>query len=149
MRPAPPCPLRFHLHSEGVWNIPRWKGLFLNSFFLPKRRASPKNSTAMWLIHVEVWQKTTKFCKAIIFQLKKLIKKKQNSPVINLFPKTYAPGKIDFFHSDRSCKRIRNLLDVTKLYHLSHLFSRGPYIFSKSHMFSHKCFSPSFLPLLR
>ena len=27
------------------------------------------------LIHVEVWQKKTKFCKAIILQLKKLIKK--------------------------------------------------------------------------
>ena len=25
----------------------------------------------LWLIHVEVWQKTTKFCKAIILQLKK------------------------------------------------------------------------------
>ena len=24
----------------------------------------------LWLIHVDVWQKTTKFCKAIIFQLK-------------------------------------------------------------------------------
>ena len=24
----------------------------------------------IWLIHVDVWQKTTKFCKAIIFQLK-------------------------------------------------------------------------------
>ena len=31
----------------------------------------------LWLIHVEVWQKTTKFCKAIILQLKnKLIKNK-------------------------------------------------------------------------
>ena len=31
----------------------------------------------LWMIHVEVWQKTTKFCKAIILQLKnKLIKKK-------------------------------------------------------------------------
>ena len=29
----------------------------------------------LWLIHVEVWQKTAKFCKAIILQLKKLIKK--------------------------------------------------------------------------
>ena len=29
----------------------------------------------LWLIHVDVWQKTTKFCKAIILQLKnKLIK---------------------------------------------------------------------------
>ena len=26
-----------------------------------------------WLIHVDVWQKTTKFCKAIILQLKKYI----------------------------------------------------------------------------
>ena len=26
----------------------------------------------LWLIHVEVWQKTTKFCKAIILQLKKI-----------------------------------------------------------------------------
>jgi len=25
----------------------------------------------LWLIHVEVWQKTAKFCKAIILQLKK------------------------------------------------------------------------------
>ena len=33
----------------------------------------------LWLIHVEVWQKATKFCKAIILQLKnKLIKKGGN-----------------------------------------------------------------------
>ena len=25
----------------------------------------------LWLIYVDVWQKTTKFCKAIILQLKK------------------------------------------------------------------------------
>ena len=25
----------------------------------------------LWLIHVDIWQKTTKFCKAIILQLKK------------------------------------------------------------------------------
>ena len=24
----------------------------------------------LWLIHVDIWQKTTKFCKAIILQLK-------------------------------------------------------------------------------
>ena len=29
-----------------------------------------------WLIHIEVWQKTTKFCKAITLQLKKYIFKK-------------------------------------------------------------------------
>ena len=33
----------------------------------------------LWLIHAEVWQKTTKFCKAVILQLKnKLIKQKLN-----------------------------------------------------------------------
>ena len=39
---------------------------------LPYRNAS--NSTQiqlpLWLIHVDVWQKTTKFCKAIILQFK-------------------------------------------------------------------------------
>ena len=29
----------------------------------------------LWLIHVEVWQKTTKFCKAIILKLKNKFKK--------------------------------------------------------------------------
>ena len=29
----------------------------------------------LWLIYVEVWEKTTKFCKAIILQLKKKTKK--------------------------------------------------------------------------
>ena len=29
----------------------------------------------LWLILVDVWEKTTKFCKAIIFQLKKFFKK--------------------------------------------------------------------------
>ena len=31
-------------------------------------------SEYLWLIHVEVWQKTTKFCKAIILQFKNKIK---------------------------------------------------------------------------
>ena len=31
----------------------------------------------LWLILVDLWQKTTKFCKAIILQLK--IKKKKNN----------------------------------------------------------------------
>ena len=35
----------------------------------------------LWLIHVDVWQKTTKFCKAIVLQLKnKLISKKSEKP---------------------------------------------------------------------
>ena len=34
----------------------------------------------LWLIHVDVWQKTTQFCKAIILQLKhKLIKKETSA----------------------------------------------------------------------
>ena len=28
----------------------------------------------LWLIHVDIWQKTTKFCKAIILQFKKIKK---------------------------------------------------------------------------
>ena len=45
----------------------------------------------LWLIHAEVWQKTTEFCKAIILQLKitifflkeeKLEKKKANIVII-------------------------------------------------------------------
>ena len=33
--------------------------------------------TYLWLIHVSVWQKTTKFCKTIILQLKNRFKKKK------------------------------------------------------------------------
>ena len=29
----------------------------------------------LWLIHVDIWQKPTKFCKAIIYQLKHKLKK--------------------------------------------------------------------------
>ena len=32
----------------------------------------------LWLIHVDVWQKTTKFCKAIILQLKSKLKRKKS-----------------------------------------------------------------------
>ena len=34
----------------------------------------------LWLIHVDIWQKTTKFCKAIILQLKNKLKKKKIEP---------------------------------------------------------------------
>ena len=33
----------------------------------------------LWLIHAEVWEKTTIFCKAIILQLKSKLKKKKTS----------------------------------------------------------------------
>ena len=39
----------------------------------------------LWLSHVEVWQKTTKFCKAIIFQLKYKWIKKTHKEVENSF----------------------------------------------------------------
>ena len=32
---------------------------------------------SLWLIHVDVWQKTTKFCKEIILQLKSKLKRKR------------------------------------------------------------------------
>ena len=34
------------------------------------REVQEGEQSYLWLIHVEVWQKTTKFCKAIILQLK-------------------------------------------------------------------------------
>ena len=47
----------------------------------------------LWLIPVEAWQKTTKFCQANILQLKnKLIKKKENLRTSLCFPsETYTP----------------------------------------------------------
>ena len=39
--------------------------------------------TYLWLIHVDVWQKPTQFCKAIILQLK----------INNIFFKKRLPGK--------------------------------------------------------
>ena len=33
----------------------------------------------LWLIHVDVWQKPTRFCKAIILQLKSKFKKRETS----------------------------------------------------------------------
>ena len=38
----------------------------------------------LWLIHVEVWQKTTKFCKTIIFQLNNLKREKRYNTVFFL-----------------------------------------------------------------
>ena len=41
---------------------------------MPKKKKEKKREGKyiyLWLIHVDVWQKTTKYCKAIILQLKK------------------------------------------------------------------------------
>ena len=39
----------------------------------------------LWLIHVNIWQKPTQYCKAIILHLKKIKLKKENEEVIHLF----------------------------------------------------------------
>ena len=39
----------------------------------------------LWLIHVDIWQKTTKFCEAIILQLKNKFKKKNFTNELILF----------------------------------------------------------------
>ena len=48
--------------KQGLWdvNLERWDGK-------DDGREVQKGGD-IWLIHVEVWQKTTKFCKAIILQ---------------------------------------------------------------------------------
>ena len=53
----------------------------------------------LWLIHVDIWQKPTKFCKAIILQLKK-IKLKERKKYIwhskNIYgPHQESPGKFE------------------------------------------------------
>ena len=37
---------------------------------------------SLWLIHVDVWQKLTQYCKAIIFQLNTNENKKQIRPLV-------------------------------------------------------------------
>ena len=36
----------------------------------------------LWLIHVDVWQKPTQYCKAIIFQLKNTFKNLQKTVIL-------------------------------------------------------------------
>ena len=38
----------------------------------------------LWLIHVDIWQKTTKFCKAIILQLKNFKNQKKKKKKLNI-----------------------------------------------------------------
>ena len=39
---------------------------------MPKKKKKREGTYVyLWLIHVDIWQKTTKFCKAIILQFKK------------------------------------------------------------------------------
>ena len=43
-------------------------------------REVQKWGDVLWLVHIEVWQKTTKFCKAIILQLKNKQKNLKTTP---------------------------------------------------------------------
>ena len=53
-------------HKQGLCiNLEGWKGSEMGGRFKRKEMY-----VYLWLIHAEVWQKTTKFCKAIILQLK-------------------------------------------------------------------------------
>ena len=36
-------------------------------------------NVSLWLVHVDVWQKSTQYCKAIILQLKIILKKTASS----------------------------------------------------------------------
>ena len=53
------------------------------------------------LIHVEIWQKTTKFCKAIILQLKNKFKKKSSSRI-----------DIDFLRTEVETNEMKSLMYI-------------------------------------
>ena len=60
----------------------------------------------LWLIHVDVWQKPTQYCKAIILQLK-----------INIFLKGYAQNKPPFYwlyiwYQNHTCQGLESFLKV-------------------------------------
>ena len=67
----------------------------------------------LWLIHVDVWQKSNQYCKAIILQLKIIknnINKKHNKyntleSSQNHFPQTSVCGKIIFHKIDPWCQK--------------------------------------------
>ena len=59
----------------------------------------------LWLIHVEVWQKTEKCWKAIIFQLKKIYDRKRDTDVQNRIFESVGEGEGGMFqeNSIKSC----------------------------------------------
>ena len=51
---------------------------------LTLRECMLKNLGMIWLIHIDVWQKSTQYCKAIILQLKIIcFKKMQKKPQLS------------------------------------------------------------------
>ena len=86
----------------------------------------------LWLIHVEIWQKTTKFCKAIILQLKinKLKKKLQQHLVSDrklwkLIIKWMVQGTKKKQINQSWCRR-SHLLDLSSEKIMSHLLNPTP-----------------------
>jgi len=69
------------------------------------------------LIHVEVWQKTTKFCKAIIPQLKNKLKKKllKDDTEEKLYDLGYGDNFLDTTLKAWSMKEIIDNADSLKL----------------------------------
>ena len=66
----------------------------------------------LWLIHVEVWQKTAKFCKSIILQQKnKLIKKEKKFPVLMEITFQLRDGEVTI---SKIIIKIYNILDDDK-----------------------------------
>ena len=83
------CLRHWNLFSLGVWD---WSSsIFFNDLYLchkpyikhtPGGRFKRKGTYVyLWLIHVDVWQKPTQYCKAIILQLKIIFFFKRTSKV--------------------------------------------------------------------
>ena len=82
----------------------------------------------VWLIHVEVWQKTTKFCKAIILHLKKNFWKRKSSKQHpggthvksqKLFP---LASRFHGYHLAHQTKEMRiTKYETAKAWYVSHL----------------------------
>ena len=98
----------------------------------------------LWLIHVDVWQETAKFCKEIILQLKnKLINKKSSSvqllhSLCHLYRKyllnNYFMLKLTLARWKKSYDKPRECITKQR----NHLADKGPYSqsfgFSSSHV---------------
>ena len=68
----------------------------------------------LWLIHVDVWKKSTQYCKAIILQLKRKKgekKKRSNNVLFNLLEELEKLCKID--NKNKSFTHGKALIDIS------------------------------------
>ena len=68
----PPTRPRLDTWGHSGTRFPRATMISLQEGGLLEGGSRGRGHVYLWLIHVEVWQKTTKFCRAITLQLKKL-----------------------------------------------------------------------------